>query len=1185
MSGSVCRGFVAQVCANVVGILASVFLFLGSGLCIAVDTPQTCVILTIEGKADVAVKGASGWTPAKTNQTLKVGDRIRTGNRSRATLKWSDLSTLRVNELTTLEIQPPSQADKKPELDLKSGAAYFFSREKPSDIQFRTPVASGAIRGTEFNLTVAEDGRTELALLNGEVDLANAQGSVSLKSGEQGTVESGQAPQKTAMLEAANIIQWSLYYPAVVDVDELGLSDSERNTFSDSLAAYREGDLLKALAAWPEGATASSDATKGYRAALLLSVGQVNEATKELEGLNTPPANALREMIAVVKRPPSHPRIAQSQKDSNRAAERVPGTASEWLALSYAHQAKSDLGEALKAAREAVAKSPNFGFAWVRVAELEFSFGRTAAAKEALDKGLALSPRNAQGIALKGFLLAAAGQNAAAAEEFDRAIAIDPALGNAWLGRGLLKFRSGRGAAGREDLQVAATLEPNRSVLRSYLAKGFAQTWDDKHAEKELALAIQLDPNDPTPWLYSALLAEQQNRVNDAIGDLEKSKELNDNRSVYRSQLLLDQDRAVRGANLAAIYRDAGMFDYSVQEASRAVNADYANFSSHLFLSSSFDALRDPKAINLRYETPWYSSLLVANLLAPVGGGNLSQNISQQEYSRFFDSRHLGIFSATEYSTQGDWRQAASQYGNFDHTAYSLDIFYQTLNGDRPNNDLEQLSLSARLKQDLTEKDSLFFQISYYDSESGDLAQYYNQASASTTLRVKEEQLPNVLVGYHREWSPGNHTLFLAGRFDDTFELRDTSPSLLWLRTAVSPFTGNTNVSVQNPSFMQLGMESDFEAYSAELQQIWQTPRQTLVAGARFQIGWPDTDSVISQQTPFDPAPIPIIVQNAEPEMSRVSVYAYENFKLLDNLLLTAGLSYDRLEYPVNVDTAPISSGEDDTDLVSPKLGLLWSPTERTHLRGVYTRSLGGVFFDNSIRLEPVQVAGFNQAFRSLIPESVAGLVPGTEFETFGVGIDQSFSTRTYLTLAAEMLRSDGTRTIGIMTNSDIFVPVADSASSTRQSLEFEERSLLVSVNQLLGKSYAVGARYRFTDADLESRFIDIAPTVAGVPNQDVSAKLHQLWLYANVNLRCGFFAQAEGVWSQQENSGYTPALADEDFWQFNVYVGYRFWLRHAEARIGLVNLTDEDYRLNPLTLYNELPRQRAVTFSLKFYY
>ncbi len=103
-------------------------------------------------------------------------------------------------------------------------------------------------------------------------------------------------------------------------------------------------------------------------------------------------------------------------------------------------------------------------------------------------------------------------------------------------------------------------------------------------------LAEKLDPQDPTPWLYSALLNQENNRINDAIRDLEKSQALNDNRSVYRSQLLLDQDQAVRSANLAAMYQDAGMDDVALREASRAVNYDYANYSAHLFLANSYNA-------------------------------------------------------------------------------------------------------------------------------------------------------------------------------------------------------------------------------------------------------------------------------------------------------------------------------------------------------------------------------------------------------------------------------------------------------------------------------------------------------------------------------------------------------------------------------------------------------------------
>src|SRR5205823_8922280 len=120
---------------------------------------------------------------------------------------------------------------------------------------------------------------------------------------------------------------------------------------------------------------------------------------------------------------------------------------SEFLAASYYEQSRAVGDETLKAALnlawQAASHSPQFGFAWARVAELEFSFGRTGRALEALDKSLGLSPRNAQALALKGFLFAAQNKTREAIHWFDQAIAVDSALGNAWLGRGLCRIRRG----------------------------------------------------------------------------------------------------------------------------------------------------------------------------------------------------------------------------------------------------------------------------------------------------------------------------------------------------------------------------------------------------------------------------------------------------------------------------------------------------------------------------------------------------------------------------------------------------------------------------------------------------------------------------------------------------------------------------------------------------------------------
>ena len=116
---------------------------------------------------------------------------------------------------------------------------------------------------------------------------------------------------------------------------------------------------------------------------------------------------------------------------------------------------------------------------------------------------------------------------------------------------GSRRIRKGEDELGRQDLQTAAALEPNRSIFHSYLGKAFSNVGTSDKAKLELDRAKQLDPNDPTPWLYSAIENRQNNRVNEGVRDLEKSQDLNDNRRIYRSRFLLEQDRAVRSANLA----------------------------------------------------------------------------------------------------------------------------------------------------------------------------------------------------------------------------------------------------------------------------------------------------------------------------------------------------------------------------------------------------------------------------------------------------------------------------------------------------------------------------------------------------------------------------------------------------------------------------------------------------------
>ena len=132
-----------------------------------------------------------------------------------------------------------------------------------------------------------------------------------------------------------------------------------QTTLADSVAAYRQGDLLHALAAWPAGYQPQSEAETTYFAALLLAGGQVDQARAQLAALPAadPLAQSLREVVAAVTFETWHgPAPSKS--------------ATGWLADSYYWQSRSDLVAALAAARRSVALAPAFGFGWERVAEL-----------------------------------------------------------------------------------------------------------------------------------------------------------------------------------------------------------------------------------------------------------------------------------------------------------------------------------------------------------------------------------------------------------------------------------------------------------------------------------------------------------------------------------------------------------------------------------------------------------------------------------------------------------------------------------------------------------------------------------------------------------------------------------------------------------------------------------------------
>ena len=47
-------------------------------------------------------------------------------------------------------------------------------------------------------------------------------------------------------------------------------------------------------------------------------------------------------------------------------------------------------------------------------------------------------------------------------------------------------------------------------------------------------------------------------------------------------------------------------------------------------------------------------------------------------------------------------------------------------------------------------------------------------------------------------------------------------------------------------------------------------------------------------------------------------------------------------------------------------------------------------------------------------------------------------------------------------------------------------------------------------------------------------------------------------------------------------FLVFKFYPPIRELRVGALNLADQDYRLNPLYLFNELPCERTLATSLR---
>ena len=844
-------------------------------------------IVSVLGSVEVLREGR--WQPIQSGEMLAVGAVLKTADGSRVALQLANGSQIKLNancELELKKIAPRegvAQAANTPMqniLRVFKGEIWVRSNGVPLEIQSMPVVAT--IRGTEFNLAVGPDQVARLAVLDGVVEFHNPQGSVMVAANEQATAKAGEAPRKTVLLNPLDAVQWSLYYPDLA-------KDRARREQTSRVD--------------PRSSRHWTEAARGH-----LLRGQVPEARRALDrALALDPQDAraysLRAVIELVQN-----RKAEARAEAERAVAADPESPVAHLGLSWVQQAEFDLDGALASARQAVRLDPDDPQALAQESRLLFGMGRLKQALKAAERARQRAPDDALVNSTWGFLQLARGRTEPAKQAFRQAISQDSTLGEPHLGLGLALFRQNRAEAAVEEMRKATLLEPKVSLYNSYLGKAYFEIKDDRLAKKYFAQAKQLDPRDPTPHFYEAVRLQSVNRPVEAARNLQKSIELNDNRAVYRSRLLLDEDAATREISLARTYIEMGFDKVANVEAAKSLNVDPANHSAHRFLSDSY-------VTRPRHEIARVSELLQAQLLQPLNINPIQPSLNEislkinngfkastfNEYTSLFERDQTQLLVS---GVAGDNKTLANEIvlsGLKGPLSYSLGQFHFETDGFRENADIRHDIYNAFVQIEATQQLTLQTEYRRRKTEHGDIRLRFDD-SHDPESRFKAQQ-DTARLGAHFAASPRS----------------DIIASLIY--------------SERN----EKEDDATEKGYQTEVQYLYRADHFNWIAG----IGGYQLDS-------------PGNASSATFETQQLNAYNYLHFTTLDNLLWTLGFSYNSLDQ---------SQGQPlQVDALNPKLGLQWRATANSQLRIAAFKTLKPRLVVQET-IEPSQVAGFNQFF------------------------------------------------------------------------------------------------------------------------------------------------------------------------------------------------------------------------------
>ncbi|MEE9338078.1 MAG: FecR domain-containing protein [Methylococcaceae bacterium] len=1053
-------------------------------------------IISSQGKVDIQYAGESIWKTVSSDQTFCDNDKIRTRKHSRVTILLRNESRATLKQSSTLIFLPPEQKTSSWYLRLLEGASFFRSRE-PQRLNIQTPFINAVHQGTEFLVTVDSE-HAEIKVFDGQVAANNQQGEILIKQGFTGIAYKSQPPQVKALsIRPEDTVQWTLYYPPVINIEKGRVSKLNADDNQQPI-----GNLDKALSLLDKNQDLQNDSHYlTYIASLLLSVGSVDEALKFIDQVQTlepdySDALALRAIVSVVKN-----RQDEALNFAQKATTLNPQSATAQIALSYAYQSKLKIESALEATQKAVVLSPDNALAWARLSELQLSTGERSDALKSAQKAQQLNPRLDRTQTILGFAHLAEVDIDEANTAFTKSINLNSADPLARLGLGLAKIRKGNVEEGTRDLETAVSLDPDNAIMRSYLGKAYYELKNDGYAATELTIAKKIDPNDPTPWFYDAIRKQTTNRPVEALHDMQKAIELNDNRAVYRSKLLLDEDLAARSASLGRIYNDLGFQQLGLIEGWKSVNQDPQNFSAHRLLADNYASLP-------RHEIARVSELLQSQLLQPINStpiqpqlvesrlgileGLGSSTLSTNEYNPLFIGKKLNLQTNIIYGNNNTFGEDVVVSGLFDRASFNFGQFHYESDGYRANNDQDQNIYNAFIQYALTNKTNLQFEYRHQNSNNGDLSLKFDRSKFSNKLRETLKKNTFRLGASHR-FTPES-ILIISALQSDFDEKKDGE---------------QTNELTSN------------EGYLVETQYIFKKDNLKVILGTGFF----RTKIKVTNTIKVTPCPVPSLAPSCIDARKPTYIdhdngYIYTYFTPLNDINLSLGLSInsvddefgDRLQY-------------------NPKVGLIWNVSDFLTLRGAAFRVLKrNLLGDQTV--EPTQISGFNQFF------------------------DDQNSTDTWLYGLASDFKITNNITSGVeLTLRDLDVKFIESESA--QSADWSESLIKSYVFWTPHRWWGLGIGYQFEKFN-QTKDLNLGTLELETHRIPLSLNFfHPSGL--STKFSATYFNQSGNFIDNSSDS--KPIFDDSsNFWVLDFIASYRLPKRYGKINFGILNVLNENF-------------------------